>query len=72
MERRAGGRGYAAGMTDDSLKDRLVQSLEAARDEEAVLLALCDDSPPLQTRSLDREGQHRAPQRLARARCPRA
>ena len=32
VERRAGGRGYAAGMTSDSLSDRLVQSLEAARD----------------------------------------
>jgi hypothetical protein len=33
-------------MTGDSLQDRLVQSLEAARLKEAVLLALCDDAPP--------------------------
>jgi hypothetical protein len=33
-------------MTDDSLKARLVQSLEAAQVREAVLLALVDDSPP--------------------------
>jgi hypothetical protein len=33
-------------MTDDSLSERLVQSLEAARAKEAVLLDLCDDSPP--------------------------
>ncbi len=33
-------------MSSDSLKDRLVQSLLAARDREAVLLALVDDSPP--------------------------
>jgi len=33
-------------MSSDSLKDRLVQSLVAAREREAVLLALVDDSPP--------------------------
>jgi hypothetical protein len=33
-------------MTTDSLRERLVQSLEAAQAKEAVLLALCDDSPP--------------------------
>ena len=33
-------------MTGDSLKDRLVRSLEAARVKEAGLLALCDDAPP--------------------------
>ena len=33
-------------MSSDSLKDRLVQSLRAARDKEAALLALTDDSPP--------------------------
>jgi hypothetical protein len=33
-------------MTDDSLKERLVRSLEAAQAREAMLLALCDDSPP--------------------------
>ncbi|HVC41618.1 MAG TPA: hypothetical protein VND54_06540 [Candidatus Saccharimonadales bacterium] len=34
-------------MTGDSLTDRLVRSLEAARAREAMLLALCDDDPPL-------------------------
>jgi hypothetical protein len=33
-------------MTSDSLGDRLIRSLEAAQAREAVLLALCDDSPP--------------------------
>jgi Protein of unknown function (DUF1706) len=33
-------------MTVDSLQDRLVRSLEAARVKEAVLLALCDSAPP--------------------------
>ncbi|MGA8521799.1 MAG: hypothetical protein WB807_01935 [Candidatus Dormiibacterota bacterium] len=33
-------------MTGGSLQDRLVQSLEAARLKEAVLLALCDDASP--------------------------
>jgi hypothetical protein len=33
-------------MTDGSLRERLIQSLEAAQVREAVLLALCDDSPP--------------------------
>jgi Protein of unknown function (DUF1706) len=33
-------------MTSDSLRDRLVQSLEAAQTQEAVLLALVDDAPP--------------------------
>jgi Protein of unknown function (DUF1706) len=33
-------------MTSDSLKDRLVRSLDAARAKEAVLLALVDDLPP--------------------------
>jgi hypothetical protein len=33
-------------VTDASLGDRLVQSLEAAQAREAVLLALCDDEPP--------------------------
>jgi tetratricopeptide (TPR) repeat protein len=33
-------------MMDDSLRERLVQSLEAAQIREEVLLALCDDSPP--------------------------
>jgi hypothetical protein len=33
-------------MTDYSLRERLVQSLEAAQAREAVLLALCDDLPP--------------------------
>jgi Protein of unknown function (DUF1706) len=33
-------------MNGESLKYRLVQSLEAARAKEATLLALCDDSPP--------------------------
>jgi Protein of unknown function (DUF1706) len=32
-------------MTTDSLGERLVQSLEAARIREAEMLALCDDSP---------------------------
>lgn len=45
MDRRAVARGYAPRVTDDSLKDRLVQSLVAAREHEAVLLALVDDSP---------------------------
>ncbi len=44
MDRRAGARGYAARVTNDSLKERLVQSLAAAREREAVLLALVDDS----------------------------
>ncbi|HEY4870080.1 MAG TPA: DinB family protein [Candidatus Dormibacteraeota bacterium] len=38
-------------MTGDSLKDRLVRSLEAARVKEAALLALCDDAPPPQAGS---------------------
>jgi hypothetical protein len=46
MGRRARTRGYAARMTSDALKDRLIQSLEAAREQEAALLSLCDDSPP--------------------------
>jgi hypothetical protein len=33
-------------MTAYSLRERLVRSLEAAQVREAVLLALCDDSPP--------------------------
>jgi hypothetical protein len=33
-------------VTDHSLRERLVQSLEAARVKESALLALCDDSPP--------------------------
>jgi hypothetical protein len=33
-------------MSSDSLKDRLVQSLHAASEKEAVLLALVDDSSP--------------------------
>jgi hypothetical protein len=33
-------------MTGESLRDRLVPSLEAAQTQEAELLALCDDSPP--------------------------
>jgi hypothetical protein len=45
VDRGAVARGYAARMTDDSLKDRLVQSLVAAREREAALLALVDDSP---------------------------
>ncbi|MFI5286510.1 MAG: TPR end-of-group domain-containing protein [Candidatus Dormibacteria bacterium] len=32
-------------MTRESLRDRLVQSLEAAQLKEALLLGLCDDSP---------------------------
>jgi Protein of unknown function (DUF1706) len=35
-------------MTGDSLKARLLQTLDAARTREAALLALCDDSPPSQ------------------------
>ncbi len=46
MDRRAVARGYAAGVSSDSLKDRLVQSLLAAREREAVLVALVDDAPP--------------------------
>ncbi len=45
MDRHAGARSYAAGVTDDSLKDRLVRSLVAAREREALLLALVDDPP---------------------------
>ena len=33
-------------MTGDSLKTRLLKTLDAARTREAALLALCDDSPP--------------------------
>ena len=33
-------------MTGDSLKARLLQTLDAARQSEAALLALCDASPP--------------------------
>jgi hypothetical protein len=33
-------------VSGDSLKDRLIQSLHAAREREAVLLAFVDDSPP--------------------------
>lgn len=33
-------------MTDESLRERLVQSLEAAQAREALLLERCDDSPP--------------------------
>lgn len=33
-------------MTADSLKTRLLQTLDAASTREAALLALCDDSPP--------------------------
>ncbi len=33
-------------MTGDSLKTRLLQTLDAAQAREAVLLALCDDAPP--------------------------
>jgi DinB family protein len=43
--RRRTGRGYAERMTEASLRDRLLQTLEAAQEREAVLLALCDDSP---------------------------
>lgn len=46
MERHSGGGRYAAGMTSESLRERLVQSLEAAQTREALLLALCDNSPP--------------------------
>jgi tetratricopeptide (TPR) repeat protein len=35
-------------VTDYSRRERLVQSLEAARVKEAALLALCDDSPPVE------------------------
>ena len=35
-------------MTSDSLNDRLVQSLLAARDKEAALLALVDDAPSVE------------------------
>ena len=48
MDRHAGARGYAARVTDDSLKDRLVRSLVAAREREAMLLALVDNSPPVE------------------------
>jgi hypothetical protein len=33
-------------MIGESLRDRLVQSLEAAQSKETLLLELCDDSPP--------------------------
>jgi len=46
VDHRSGERGYAAGMTGDSLRTRLLQTLEAARVREGALLALCDDSPP--------------------------
>ncbi len=49
MERRPSRGRYAPGMTEDSLSERLVQSLEAARAKEAALLDLCDDSPPAET-----------------------
>lgn len=32
-------------MTDETLRDRLLQTLEAAQEHEAALLALCDDTP---------------------------
>jgi hypothetical protein len=48
VDRRAVARGYAARVSDDSLKDRLVQSLVAAREQEAALLALVDESPPVE------------------------
>lgn len=35
-------------MTSDSLKERLLQTLDAARIKENALLELCDDSPPPQ------------------------
>jgi hypothetical protein len=35
-------------MSSDSLKDRLVHSLVVAREKEALLLALVDDSPPVE------------------------
>jgi hypothetical protein len=35
-------------MTSDSLKDRLIRSLQAAQEREAVLLALIDDSAPVE------------------------
>jgi DinB superfamily len=46
VERRAGEGGYPLGMTSESLRDRLIQSLDAAQARETVLLELCDDSPP--------------------------
>ena len=38
-------RGYADRVTEATLRDRLLLTLEAAREHEAVLLALCDDAP---------------------------
>ena len=49
MGRDADRRRYAAAvMTSDSLNDRLVQSLLAARDKEAALLARVDDAPSVE------------------------
>jgi hypothetical protein len=41
------GRRYAERVTEASLRDRLLQTLDAAQEHEAVLLALCDDTPSL-------------------------
>ena len=45
MGRRGPGRRYAERVTETSLRDRLLQTLDAAREHETVLLALCDDAP---------------------------
>ncbi len=45
MERRWGERRYAARVTEASLRDRLLESLDRARAKEEALLALCDDTP---------------------------
>ncbi len=39
------GRRYAERVTEASLRDRLLQTLDAAQEREALLLALCDDTP---------------------------
>jgi hypothetical protein len=39
------GRRYAERVTEATLHDRLLQTLDAAQEHEAVLLALCDDVP---------------------------
>ncbi len=46
MGRRAAERGYADRVTDSTLRDRLLTTLEAARAREQALLNLCDDAPP--------------------------
>lgn len=45
MERGNPGRRYADRVTEATLRDRLLQTLDAAQEREAGLLALCDDAP---------------------------